>query len=192
MAGLSIDNPEAPTLAWLRPRNCDNRYRLVVLCESAADAVSAAGGWLFDRSLAGCEVTVLLTGPADSRALRILGARAIELETALASEVCGGQPYTLAVAAELFRRDARVRHSVLETINEGLTNIIMWGDAWPSELEGLVTPVEHELSIAARAFKKAALAAAGASPGSVGTVETFRGIDLRACRSPASRLVTAS
>lgn len=192
MAGLSIENPEAPTLAWLRPRNCDNRYRLVVLCESAADAVSAAGGWLFDRSLAGYEVTVLLTGPADYRALRILGAHTIELETALASEVCGGQPYTLAVAAELFRRDARVRHSVLETIDEGLTNIIMWGDTWPTELDGLVTSVEHELSIAARAFKKMALAAAGAPSDSPGAVETFRGIDLRACRSEGSRLVTAS
>jgi len=35
------------------------RYRLDVVAASAADAVRSAGGWLYDRSMAGWEVTGL-------------------------------------------------------------------------------------------------------------------------------------
>jgi hypothetical protein len=50
------------------------RPRMTVLAESPAGAVRAAGGWLFDRALAGWEVRVLTLLPGDRRPLQILGA----------------------------------------------------------------------------------------------------------------------
>ncbi len=41
------------------------RYRLDVLGVSAVDVVEAAGGWLYDRVMAGWEVTVLLAQGCD-------------------------------------------------------------------------------------------------------------------------------
>ena len=57
------------------------RYRLDVIAASAADAVHSAGGWLYDRAMAGWEVTVLLPQSCDSRPLRILGVGAMDLES---------------------------------------------------------------------------------------------------------------
>lgn len=193
MAGLTtIQSTGADAPVRLRPRYRDISYRVVVLCEGVSDVVRAAGGWLFDRSLAGCEVNVLLTDGPNDRALRILGAHAIELDSAMASEVLSLRPDILAVAGDLFQRDARVRHSVLETIDSGLTHVMMWGDEPPPEFDGLVKPVEYRPTIAARAFKESALAAAGASQDSSGHIETFRGVDLRVGRSGDLDLVTAS
>jgi hypothetical protein len=186
MTGPTIENRGLGALVQLRPPRRSNTHRVVVLCDSVADVVGAAGGWLFDRGMAGCHVNVLLTSYVDDRALRILGAQAIDLQTAVASEVSSEPPETLVVAANLFRRDARVRRRVLETIGDGMTRVMVWGDSRSTEFDGLVMPVEHRLSIAARAFKEAALAAAGVCPASAGGVEMFRGVDLRACRPEQS------
>ena len=105
----------------------------------------------------------------------------------MTSEVHTVEPDVLVVAAELYQGDARVRHGVLDTIALGMTNALMWGQAWPIELEGLMSSAQHRLSVAARAFKAQALIAAGC-PGAVEPSETFHGLDLRACRT----LVTAS
>ena len=56
------------------------RYRLDVVAASAVDVVQSAGGWLYDRVMAGWEVTVLLPHGCDTRPLRILGVRALDLE----------------------------------------------------------------------------------------------------------------
>jgi hypothetical protein len=186
MAGLTTENRGPGTLVRLRPARRGNTYRMVVVCDDVADVVGAAGGWLFDRAMAGCQVNVLLTGRADDRALRILGAQAIDLQSALASEVSSGRPETLVLAANLFRCDARARRRVLETIEDGSTRVMMWGDIRSTEFDGLATPVEHRLSTAARAFKQAALAAAGVCPASAGQVEMFRGVNLRARRPKQS------
>ena len=63
----------------------DMRYRLDVVASSVLDVVRFAGGWLFDRSMAGWDVTVLLSERADDRPLQILGAQTMDLEHALAS-----------------------------------------------------------------------------------------------------------
>lgn len=183
MTAPTIGNRGVGALVWLRPPRRSNAHRIVVLGDSVADVVDAAGGWLFDRAMAGCQVNVLLTSHADERALRILGAQASDLQTTVASEVCSEQPDTLVLAANLFRRDARVRRRVLETIGDGMTRVMMWGDSRPKDFDGLVMPMEHRLSIAARAFKKAALTAAGICPDSPGQLEMFRAIDLRSCRA---------
>jgi hypothetical protein len=172
MAGPTIEDGDAGALAWIGPRRRDVNGRLAVVCDSVAAVVSAAGGWLFDQGLVGSAAVVFLVDHADDRALRILGAAAVELESTLASELRNERPHTLMLAASLFRHDGRVRRAVRETIDEGVSNVIMWGDRLPDEFEQPVT-VEHRLSIAARAFKKEALAAAGAAPDSAVLIETF-------------------
>jgi hypothetical protein len=177
----------SPAPASLHARSRDVRYRIVVLSPGVVDVVRAAGGWLFDRAWAGCDVTALISDHDDDRPLRIVGATTFDLETALTSEVHTVEPDVLLVAADLYQSDARVRHGVLDTIALGMTNVLMWGQAWPTELDGLMSPAQHRLSVAARAFKAQALTAAGC-PCAAGPSETFRGLDLRACRT----LVTAS
>jgi hypothetical protein len=83
-------------------------------------------------------------------------------------------PQTVAVAAELFASDARVRSGVLGALDHGLTEVTLWGEHWPAELDGTISSI-HQLSGAARAFKAQALAAA-ADPdaATVGDTETFR------------------
>ena len=61
------------------------RYRLDVVAASVVDVVRFAGGWLFDRSMAGWDVTVLVADHPDDRPLQILGAQMLDLEDALAS-----------------------------------------------------------------------------------------------------------
>ena len=45
------------------------RYRLDVVAANAADAVRFAGGWMYDRVMAGWDVTVLLADRTDERPL---------------------------------------------------------------------------------------------------------------------------
>ena len=61
------------------------RYRLDVIAVSALDVVQSAGGWLYDRAMAGWQVTVLLPDGSDARSLRILGVQALDLEDRLAA-----------------------------------------------------------------------------------------------------------
>ncbi|WP_039891217.1 hypothetical protein [Mycobacterium xenopi] len=150
------------------------RYRLDVVGASVVDVVMFAGGWLFDRAMAGWEVTVLLTDHPDDRPLRILGARTLDLEYALAAADHWPRPQTLAAAADLCGCDPRVRQGVLQALDHGVTEVTLWGDSWPAELEGSVGLVQHELSAAAQAFKAHALAAAAVPAAVVGATETFR------------------
>ncbi len=59
------------------------RYRLDVVATSAVDVVQSAGGWLYDRVMAGWEVTVLLPRGCDTRSLRILGVAVSDLQAGL-------------------------------------------------------------------------------------------------------------
>ena len=54
-------------------RELDMRYRLDVVAASVADVVRFAGGWMYDRVMAGWDVTVLLADDVDERPLRVLG-----------------------------------------------------------------------------------------------------------------------
>ncbi|OJZ72212.1 hypothetical protein BRW65_17125 [Mycobacterium paraffinicum] len=170
------------------------RYRLDVVAATAVDVVRFAGGWLFDRAMAGWDVTVLLAdlaGRADDRPLQILGARVIDLEGALASVQSRPRPQALAAAADLFGCDSRVRQGVLQALDHGVTEVTLWGETWPAELDDSVGLVQHRLSMAARTFKAQALAAAALPCGSIGHVETFRS-GLLAWPSVAADLIPAS
>jgi hypothetical protein len=150
------------------------RYRLDVVAPTVLDAVRFAGGWVYDRVMAGWDVTVLVGDDEDVRPLEILGAEVRDLESVLASWEERPHPQTVAVAADLFDRDARVRRGVLEALEQGATEVTLWGEGLPAELDESVDSVQHRLSAAARAFKAQALAAANDTAVDVGHTEIFR------------------
>ena len=116
------------------------RYRLDVVAADVADVVRFAGGWLFDRTMAGWDVTVLLADHADERPLQILGAQILDLEYALATVGHRPPPQTLAAAADLFDCDSRVRQGVLQALDQGATEVTLWGQTWPVELDSQRRP----------------------------------------------------
>jgi hypothetical protein len=150
------------------------RYRLDVVAASVVDVVRFAGGWLFDRAMAGWDVTVLLADPADDRPLQILGAQTMDLEHALASVDTRPRPQALAAAADLFGCDSQVRQGVLQALDHGVTEVTLWGQTWPAELDDSVGLVQHRLSSAAQIFKGQALAAAAVSVDSIDPTDTKR------------------
>jgi len=149
------------------------RYRLDVVAPTVIDAVTFAGGWIYDRVMAGWDVTVLIGGDDDARPLEILGAEVRDLETVLAAWEERPHPQTVAVAADLFDSDARVHQHVLNALEQGATEVTVWGERLPAELDNSVDSVEHHLSAAARAFKTQALTACDAQS-VVAHTETFR------------------
>ena len=151
------------------------RYRLDVVAPTVLDAVKFAGGWVYDRVMAGWDVTILVRDDEDGRPLEILGAEVRDLESVLASWEQRPHPQTIAVAADMFDSDSRVHHHVLNALEQGATEVTLWGERPPAELDESVDSVQHRLSAAARAFKAQALAAAGDSDAvTVGGTETFR------------------
>jgi hypothetical protein len=150
------------------------RHRLDVVAPTVLDAVRFAGGWVYDRVMAGWDVTVLISGDDDARPLEILGAEVRDLESVLEAWEERPHPQTVAVAADLFAVDARVREHVLKALDQGATEVTLWGERLPAELDESVDSVQHRLSAAARAFKAQALAAANVSAGDIGLSETFR------------------
>lgn len=150
-------------------------YRLDVASPTVLDAVRFAGGWIYDRVMAGWDVNVLVNSDEDVRPLEVLGAEVLDLESVLASWEDRPHPQTVAVAADLFDRDERVRRGVLGALEQGATEVTLWGDALPTELDSSVASVEHRLSAAARAFKAQALAVAiGPHAEPVAKTEIFR------------------
>ena len=147
------------------------RYRLDVVAASAADVVQSAGGWLYDRVMAGWEVTALVPHGYDTRPLRILGVQASDADPRFA--LAGSTSQSLAVSAEAFTADARVRDKVLESLDDRLTEVALWGDGWPLGVNRAMTRAQHVLSAAARRFKGYALAAAGIPCASVDLTETL-------------------
>lgn len=146
-------------------------HQLTILAANLPDVVGLAGGWLFDRARAGWDVNVLVEGCRDVRPLAILGANSVDesAEAVLRDVPCDG---ALAVSAKLLRDDSRVRARVFDLAERGGAEVKAWGDDWPVDLGGRVDAIEHRLSVAARAFKARALAAAEVYR-SVGATETL-------------------
>ncbi|MGZ4511234.1 MAG: hypothetical protein ACXVX6_03200 [Mycobacterium sp.] len=167
------------------------RYRLDVIAVSALDVVQSAGGWLYDRAMAGWQVTVLLPNGSDARSLRILGVQALDLEDQLAAMGPGSASQSLAVSAEAFTADARVRDKVLTSLDDRLTEVALWGQApsgWPLRVDRAVARAQYALSAAARRFKGHALAASGMHCPAVYSTETLL-CDLVTCGRDDSGLV---
>lgn len=116
MATRPFDSP-APSAQRVHPitgsatgtRRQVLRQRLVALAPSTAAVMRYAGGWLFDRVLAGWDVTVLVADHVDTRPLDILGVRVVELEAGLATKFHGPIPEALAIDSDLLASDPRVR-----------------------------------------------------------------------------------
>lgn len=176
MVTPTIDISEGGRVRVARSEGECLRYRLDVVAANAVDVVQSAGGWLYDRVMAGWEVTVLLPHSCDNRSLRILGVDMVDTESEFAAAAMGSTSQTLAVSAEAFAVDARLRDKVLESLNNQFTEVALWGQpqqGWPLGVDRGLATAQHLLSSAARRFKGAALAAAGISCGPVGFTETL-------------------
>ncbi|WP_106400109.1 hypothetical protein [Actinocorallia populi] len=142
---------------------------------SKAEAVRSAGGLMFDRVTAGWDVVVLTADGGDPRSLRILGARSLDLDIALACRFNGIRPQVIAVDAGLCDADPRVRGRLLKALEEGGCEVrICGGHRTAPAVSGTL---RHRLSAAARAFKAQALAAVATSE-TGGIEEVFQKGDL--------------
>ncbi|WP_067693996.1 hypothetical protein [Nocardia jejuensis] len=149
------------------------RYRLAILGPNPLAVVRYAGGWIFDRVLAGWEVWVAVAECDDPRPVRILGAEVLDLESCLNSNP-DARPQTLAVDTALFGSYSRIRNGLLDSLDTAEFEVALWGENWPAELDCRVgSPVQYRMSSAARAFKERAYSAALTSD-PVDAVETFR------------------
>jgi hypothetical protein len=145
------------------------------------------GGWLFDQAMAGSDAVVLTSDRCETKAAAILGARAYDLEAGIARLLPGAGLQAVALPADLYDRDSRVRVAVLDALHQGSAEIMFSGDALPSQFERMGSPVRYQLTIAARAFKAYAIAASpsadcGTHPGPAGAgqfVETFSRVRIR-------------
>ncbi|MBV8966622.1 MAG: hypothetical protein JO191_10650 [Mycobacteriaceae bacterium] len=150
------------------------RYRLDVLAASVEDVVRSAGGWLFDRAMAGWEVNLLVTEPCDTRRLRILGINTVALQPTFASTPDFPRVHAIAVAADVLAADKRLRQKVIVALDRGVTEVTLWGDDWPPAVHRRAGEVVHRLSTAARAFKSHALAGTRPPAEPANDTERFR------------------
>jgi hypothetical protein len=157
---------QLPTTKSLRPAPEDfGRYRLHVVATNVADLVTSIGGLIFDRAMAGWDVTVAVDGDSrgtlDDRPIRILGAR---VATTAAGPDCTGnpsRPQVLAVATDVFVANEPVRRLALAARKGNATDVLLWGRRQPPNLNCGFVPVRHRPSAAAHVFKSHALAARG-------------------------------
>lgn len=145
-------------------------YQLDVVGAHVADVVDSAGGWLFDRVMAGWDVRVAVTDPGDQSALRVLGVQTVTLAAVFGAE---HGPASLAVASAVCGIDDQVRDAVAASVRSARTEVTMWGELWVPSMGRPGSEVRHELSSAARLFKTQAALAAGLDP-TVAAFEVFR------------------
>ena len=167
------------------------RPRMTAIAPGAAEAVRYAGGWLFDQVMAGWDVTVITADDGDPRPLDILGVRARNLDAVFAEPALGPRLRAVALRTDLYRDDERVRRLVLAAAETGRAEIRLWGEGWPADFGGSGDPVSHRLSLAARAFKAQALAAADLPGAPTQETEVFRRGELRRPRLAAVSLTNA-
>jgi hypothetical protein len=135
------------------------RYRLHVVATNIADVVTSLGGLIFDRAMAGWDVTVEVersVGRDADRAIRILGAR-----VATAAESDCPRAHVLAVATDVFVTNEPVRRLALAARKGNAAEVLLWGRRQPPNLNCTFVPVRHRPSAAAQVFKSQALAARG-------------------------------
>jgi hypothetical protein len=159
------------------------RCQLNVVAAHIGDVVQSVGGWLFDRSMAGWEVNVLLAdSDGDTRPLRILGVQIAELEPGALSIGCGaGRAADLAIASILLGTNEHIDAQVGHALRRADIEVAVWGQGGSP---GGLDRVQHRLTRAARLFKAHALAAAGLTDVPVGLTETlFRGGGAPPCES---------
>jgi len=80
------------------------------------------------------------------------------------------------VPADLYERDERVRQIAANALGTGQAEVRLWGAADRTMAGRGTDAVRHQLSIAARAFKAQALAAADIHGEVSGSVEVFESV----------------
>ncbi|MBX9639073.1 MAG: hypothetical protein K2X97_04915 [Mycobacteriaceae bacterium] len=145
------------------------RHRLDVIAAETADVVHTAGGWLYDRVMAGWQVNVLLPHGCDTRPLRVLGVHVLDAATDVSEPMGQG----LAVSVDAFAADDRVKTLVRKAVASRLTEVALWGEGWPLGADRGLSRTRYTLSAAARAFKAQALRAAGLRHEAVDSTETL-------------------
>ncbi|WP_445166517.1 hypothetical protein ACTXG7_22085 [Mycolicibacterium sp. Dal123E01] len=159
---------EVPTSRQPTPKPA--RYQLDVVGTHVADVVDSAGGWLFDRVMAGWDVRVAVTNPGNLAALKILGVQTVALAAVFGA---AHAPTALAVAGAVCSSDDQVRDALVASVRSARTEVTMWGEMWVPSMGRPGDDVRHELSSAARVFKTQAAHAAGVDP-AVAAFEVFR------------------
>jgi hypothetical protein len=149
------------------------RYHLTMVTQSIAQMVELAGGWLCDRAMSGWIVTVLVADPTDPLPARILGVDVVSLAQARALAP-GPPPQSLAIAApDGF--DPGIATWMHESLVSGQQELTVWGDQLrPTDLHTGTEPAQYIPTLAARAFKARALAAAAMPIAVRSDVECYR------------------
>ncbi|MGV0814957.1 hypothetical protein ABQF34_23580 [Mycolicibacterium boenickei] len=145
----------------------------MVVAPDIAELVTVVGGWLFDRAMAGWDVTALVNEDSDVRPLRILGVGAAELDSVLSTTVPEFPAGAISVAGHHYAGDPRTRE-LIRRVMDGGAELIVWGDACPAEFRASLLQVSYEPTVAAQVFKKHALVAAGRLDRAVESKEVFR------------------
>jgi hypothetical protein len=142
------------------------RYQFRVVAADVADAVMSIGGLIFDRAMAGWDVSVVIDADSDrdidDRPIRILGARVTNMPAGPQRAAMLPARRMLAVAADVIVNNDAVRRQVLAAGNDAATEVLLWGGDHPPSLNCKYIPVRHRPSAAAHVFKSHALAAGGA------------------------------
>ena len=139
-----------------------DRYRLRVVATNVAEVVTSIGGLIFDRAMAGWDVTVEVErniGREADRAIRILGGR---VATPVAGSGSAPRPHVLAVATDVFVMNEPIRRLALAARKGNATDVLLWGRWPPPNLNCRFVPIRHRPSAAAQVFKSHALAARAA------------------------------
>jgi hypothetical protein len=149
------------------PEDSD-RYRLHVVATNVADVVMSIGGLIFDRAMAGWDVTVAVDGNGSGanderadRAIRILGGRVAMMAAAPDGTGSAFRPQVLAVATDVFVANEPLRRLVLAARQGNATDVLLWGRRQPTNLNCRFVAGRHRPSAAAQVFKSYALAARG-------------------------------
>lgn len=152
------------------------RYQLVVVADNPVEVVSRAGGWLFDRAVAGWEVTVAVDAPGDIRPLTILGLGVLDLGCVLRCRRQVPIPHAFAVAGDLSALGEPAREWAHRYLGSARTDVRFWGDTEYRDTSfAQASPTQYVPTRAARAFKAYALEAVGMrSPAT--DVEFFRAV----------------
>jgi hypothetical protein len=142
------------------------KYQFQVVARNIADAVMSIGGLIFDRAMAGWDVSVLvdggIDGAADDRPVRILGARLVKRNWGPNYAAALPRPHLLAVATDVMVRSDAVRRHVLALGNDSETDVLLWGRHHPTKLPRTFIAARHQPSAAAHIFKSHALLGVGA------------------------------
>jgi hypothetical protein len=151
------------------PREAPNelgKYQFQVVAGNIADAVMWIGGLIYDRAMAGWDVSVVVDGDTDrgvdDRPARILGARAAKRMPDPNYVRALPRPHLLAVATDVMVKSDAVRRHVLAVGNDSETNVLLWGRHHPTNFACTFVAARHQPSAAAHIFKSHALVAVGA------------------------------